>query len=833
LKVSIYIVELDRWGIRNDGTNAAATTAGMNNAFQWARTNHYQTVVLPSGTYLIDKNSQVNLLSSTHYKFYDCLFVKEPNPSPRYTVLLCDNVTNVTIEGATIQGDRERHDYSSGGTHEWGHGIDCRNSCYNIVIKHCEVFDCTGDGFTTTMDFSAIGGIQHPAHFAKGDINSQGSLDSTKFNYTSVTKFFDITGSLITSVGYFYYSGDGYGGYGTGSNLNKTVIKVHCYRADGTYLGYRNTRPYEFVYLSTLPAGTSQVRFSFLQNFDLMNGNLHYVSCARIPQHITYMHCKSHRNRRLGASVCGGRFITYDHCDIFNNSNPMTVSRGANPGYGIDVEDGYMANQKITVRHCNIYDNRAGAFICISPRGVTLENNKFRGNVTLDGSGDDYLSENNLYYGSVNGMSITSGKEADGTFCTFRNDTIFGEASFVTAGNTTFHNCVFMKSGVSVTGETLKMFACKFTFDDPDRDTPYSFGSKHIEIHDSLFDIRRCKGSAFIATYQSSEQVKLMNVRFITGEASGGNLTGTKNLLIRDCEFIHTGTTINYSRVMASETMRIENSLFRNLSFRIDGGDINSAEKLANDPGYTTHFFLNNRIIWEAPYSTFTHEGRSPGVSFLYIPSLEVSGNQAQVIAKQSSLGTLQVMRIFAERRLTFSSNTIATAAASGLNTSGVITIDGAYRKTGSAIPLPRTTIIAQNNQSSPSSIAYTNNVISQLETTILGNIPLPSFAAAAPVFGTYTQGQIIYSSNPVPGGYIGWVCVSAGTANGSPWTPNKSYAANAAVNANGRVYRATAGGTSGTIVPSHTSGASQDGTVIWEYVGPVAVFKPFGHIAT
>ena len=39
--------------------------------------------------------------------------------------------------------------------------------------------------------------------------------------------------------------------------------------------------------------------------------------------------------------------MTFDSCEIFNNSNPMSRSVGCNPGYGIDVEDGYMTNQKL------------------------------------------------------------------------------------------------------------------------------------------------------------------------------------------------------------------------------------------------------------------------------------------------------------------------------------------------------------------------------------------------------------------------------------------------------------------------------------------------------
>lgn len=827
-----YIIELDRWGIKNDGTASAETTLGLNNAILWAKDNGFQIVILPKGSYLIAKNSFVKLCSNTTYKFYECIFIKESNNLTKYNILLCDGIKNVKVEGAIVKGDRETHDYSSGGTHEWGHGIECKNSCYNILIKDCEVSECTGDGYVTSMDFSAIGGVQHPADFAKGDIDSQGNIDTTRTNYTTVTKFFAVTGDLVKSVGYFYYSGDGYGGYGNGCNLNKTVIKVHFYTNNGSYLGYRNTRSYEMVYLDSMPVGTTKVRFSFLQNYDLMNGNLHYVMCTKIPQYVYFVNCKSYQNRRLGSSINGGRFITFDSCEIFNNSNSMNNSIGCNPGYGIDIEDGYMTNQKITIRNSNIYDNRAGAFICVSTRGIYLENNKFKGNVNLSGSGDDYLSINNIYYGSIAGRSITSGVEADGTFCTFRNDSIFGQACSITGGNTTLDNCVFSKSTVSLTGETVKVSNCKFTFDDPDKDGIFGFSNKNLEIRDSLFDIRRAKGLVS-ASYAQTENAIFSNVRFITNECSGGNYVGAKNLIVENCEFIHSGKAANYSRMMASESMRVENTIIKNQSFRFDGGDIYGIERLAKDTGYTTHIFRNNQIIWDASNALAVHEARGAGVAFVYIPRLEVTGNNFEVNGKNTSLGSLHTLRIFVENYLNVSNNTIVTMNDIGINTTGTITIEGAYRKSGSTLAIPKTLIVAQNNSKINSDIIFTKNVNLQLEKNILGNILLASLASSEPTFGIYSRGELLYNSVPTAGGYIGWVCIATGTANNSAWIANKEYLINSLVNSNGKVYKCIVAGTSGIIAPSHTNSTATDGSVTWQYVDNLAVFKTFGLISS
>ncbi|WP_242268054.1 right-handed parallel beta-helix repeat-containing protein [Bacillus cereus group sp. BfR-BA-01352] len=829
--MTIYTVELERWGINNDGTAAVKTTQGLNDALLWASKEGFQIVVLPKGKYLIEKASSVKLCSNTTYRLYECVFEKEANNLTKYNILLCDGIRNVEIIGAIVKGDRENHDYSSGGTHEWGHGIECKNSCYNISIKNCEVSECTGDGLVTSMDFSAIGGMSHPNHFSKGDIDSKGNLDITKINYTTVVKFFDITGDMVKSVGYFYYSGDGYGGYGIGCNLNKVTIKVHFYAEDGSYLGYRNSRPYEFVYLDSLPVGTAKVRFSFLQNFDLMNSNLHYVMCAKIPQYVYFFNCKSFENRRLGASINGGRFITFDGCEIFNNSNAMNRSIGCNPGYGIDIEDGYMNNQKITIRNSNIYDNRAGAFVCISTRGVYLESNKMKGNVYLSGSGDDYFSINNMYYGAITGRSITSGIEADGTFCTFRNDAIFGQNCGIIGGNTTLENCVFSKSTIALSGETVKIINCKFTFDDPDKDGIIDFRSKYLEIRNSLFDIRRAKSIATTG-YGQTETAIFSSVKFLTNECNGGHYIGAKNLIVEDCEFIHSGRTANYSRMMAAESMRVEKTIFKNQSFRFDGGDIYGIESLAKDKGYITHVFSRNQIIWDAPYGLAVHEARGAGVAFIYIPRIEITDNKFEVNGKGVSLGSLYTIRVFVENYLKLCDNTIITKNDSGINTTGNITIEGVYRKQNSTLPVPRTTILVQDNKKINSNITFTSNVNNQLEKNILGNLPQSSLVSSEPTFGIYNCGELLYNDTPTVGGYIGWVCIVAGTANKNFWVAEKEYQINSFINSNGNVYKSVMSGTSGKTAPSHTSGTRTDGNVVWEYVDILAVFKRFGLIS-
>jgi hypothetical protein len=102
---------------------------------------------------------------------------------------------------------------------------------------------------------------------------------------------------------------------------------------------------------------------------------------------------------------------------------------------------------------------------------------------------------------------------------------------------------------------------------------------------------------------------------------------------------------------------------------------------------------------------------------------------------------------------------------------------------------------------------------------------------SSIPTAGKYNAGDLVYNTSPVASGYIGWVCITAGTANNTSWTATTAYSVGAVVNANGKVYTCTVAGTSGSTAPSHTSGTATDGTVTWQYSDALSVFKGYGAI--
>jgi hypothetical protein len=106
------------------------------------------------------------------------------------------------------------------------------------------------------------------------------------------------------------------------------------------------------------------------------------------------------------------------------------------------------------------------------------------------------------------------------------------------------------------------------------------------------------------------------------------------------------------------------------------------------------------------------------------------------------------------------------------------------------------------------------------------------AYQVAIPTSGVWGVGDIAYNAIPTSGGYMGWTCITAGTANNTAWSATTAYTLGQLVNANSKVYQCTVAGTSGSTSPSHTSGIATDGTVTWQYINTLAVLKTFGLIS-
>ena len=117
---------------------------------------------IPAGVYRIEATVQEGrrglLLGSDMTLSLDpgAILQAIPNASPASSILVASLVSNVTIQGGTLQGDRHGH---LGGEGEWGMGLTVSNASH-VTVRGVTAKDCWGDGFYVTNRNSDLAFIE-------------------------------------------------------------------------------------------------------------------------------------------------------------------------------------------------------------------------------------------------------------------------------------------------------------------------------------------------------------------------------------------------------------------------------------------------------------------------------------------------------------------------------------------------------------------------------------------------------------------------------------------------------------------------------------------------
>jgi hypothetical protein len=120
----------------------ADDTAAFNRAIQTFK-GKYETLYVPAGTYYINAETGIKLAGKMNLVMSpDAVIQAVGTDQDHYNVLLVQEVSQVTISGGKIVGERYEH---SGGKGEWGYGIGIYD-CSVITIKDVDISECWGDG---------------------------------------------------------------------------------------------------------------------------------------------------------------------------------------------------------------------------------------------------------------------------------------------------------------------------------------------------------------------------------------------------------------------------------------------------------------------------------------------------------------------------------------------------------------------------------------------------------------------------------------------------------------------------------------------------------------
>lgn len=528
-----YLIELDRWKIKNDGTEASQTSKGINDALTWASQQGYSEVVLPNGTYLIDENNPI--IPQSHMTFNlggATLRIRDNNLASYSIVLLQDKQQYVRIINGKLEGDRYTHDYSSGGTHEGGSGVAIRYGGEYITLDHLEIYHTTGDAIIGITSYGGIGGgfPQLSGNLESGGIDTNnGTLTAATNRIRSKMKI--PMNAQIVNTGYFGLYGDSYGGIG--KEIVTDVYDVIFYKSDDSFL--TSTTDLHFFDEVQVPADASYAKVVLHQStVPSSSGNTITIRTPQFPKHIYIEKCHLHHCRRLGIAICGMKHCYVKDCEIHHISG--TAPQGA-----IDIEDGYDLNQYIYIDGNNIYENKSYNIIAVAGRHINITNNKIRGSIfTLNDGVDKAVVTNNHL--------IHSGPRLTGEILFAHNHVFHSRTRLNGNGEVLIDNCFFHNSPLNFDKQKpyiSQVNNCKFFFDDDftnesvNPGSPLIFSKEPQSISDSTFE-----GSgyeAFTVVANGAHGWVLNNVSFLNIKHKENRITPLPPGTYHGCRFINSG----------------------------------------------------------------------------------------------------------------------------------------------------------------------------------------------------------------------------------------------------------------------------------------------------
>lgn len=437
-----FSIELDKYNISNDNTNANSTTIGINQALADAKSSGYTRVQLPKGYYVIDTSvttpkvipndgivgwdwtfncGGICVPSKIELDLCDSILTMMPTKATDYSIITVGCEDDVIIKNGTIIGDRETHIYGSHYINKGGNELE-----YGLI--------------------DSITGLPS---------DNNGTNHARTINY--ITEFPNEPFYIMPIENTAHNSVDG------------GRCFVYCYDIDNTFLGevmsqsLDNPDEHWGAYLDpiTLIENTKKIKIVFWNEGESLSG-LYFMSTQgnhithEFGTGITLCNCKNVLLDNLIVKNCIGDCVgttappltaTVDNAIIKNctleNSRRQGISfvgsgdkylvhkcnigkiNGIDPQCGIDIEHyGYVSN--LIISECNFYDNYKFDIISYNGEYVEIKNNNFNGGMARTFGKGLLVHHNNFEY-KINGRKAHKGwiwSIDDGEENLFYNNTV-------------------------------------------------------------------------------------------------------------------------------------------------------------------------------------------------------------------------------------------------------------------------------------------------------------------------------------------------------------------------------------------------------------------------
>lgn len=786
-----YTLDLSRWGVANNAVNftnkteATNTSNGINFALSWASGQGFSEVILPKGTYLIDEAIPVKIPSFMTLNLNGSKLRIRDNGLYGYAIIEFDEVNFSRITNGVLEGDKDTHDYSSGGTHEGGYGVKTIGSTW-ISVDNCDIYNFTGDSCVSFVKGGSVSFNMSQSTLQLGSYDLATGLPKEQSNRIRCTSKLDLSNTFLVNRGYFTLSGNGYGYLGL--QVTATHYDVIFYNADDTFHSSKGN--VELFSVVEIPNGAKWAKFTIHQAIIPSDGTTIVNDVEKIHNGLTVWyskHCQylfyeknnCHHNRRQGMSLVG-RYI-------YIRDNRIHHIKGTAPQGGIDIEDGYDLNQYYFIERNYFHDNASYDLVVINGRHIKISQNKFESTeglqLVINDPTDKVLISGNSFHQGLNAISGEHIFTDNWVFgCNMQFKSVDGKSRKSVIGNSVFYNsytwfnydhpymttvsnCLFYNDDKKIISHIDKSYSIGISKE------PQTFSSCTFEGTDT---------TSFFYMYLEQKNGWIFdNVLF-----KDINTSSLPSGMYSNCNFINpkalTFNMTNLEYTFISSKFKTSQSL---VLFAVDG--VKSFRILNSDIEH-----VNNRIL---KINNVTDE-------------VVVKSNKISYPTGSDSISAIKVDSTFIGNSILIESNQISSlnnrVAFENLSLQpNIIVRDNT---------LTNTTLNSINKE------VFLNNIIDRV-------IDPYYRASAEPTSGFYTSGREIKNTGTLTSGsYLGWVCTTEGFAETNTWAISTLYNVGNRITANGHVYEAQNHGRSTKIAPTFPTNSGETvedkvGTSIWQ----------------
>jgi hypothetical protein len=384
-----YVIDINKFGIKNNGSSSKKTSIGINKALQYAKQQNFAKITFPKGIYLIDENNPIIIdLKNTIVDLNGSTLQVNTNGLEKYSVVEFRNGADYArLTNGIVRGDRDTHNYKASKNYpEWANGVVFKSGT-NIQVDNITATNFPGYGIYTE---NGVGVAENRYYTLNTEDTISGAISDNGKTIPSNTKTrtskpYDISvcGGQF-EVGYTL----GYQGY---PYLKNKEYTSYFYDKDMKFINKKECLQFKKV---DVPKNSKYVYFVYPQRAVISNeGYYAWITNLKPPTNVKFINNTVTNNQCLGFAFCGGQKWLIEN-NIFDK-NGGKAADGA-----IDFEDGWNLMQDIVVKG-NKFTNNGGSGdlnVCAGDN-FTFDNNSFTGNVDFWGRASNVIFINNTMTG--------------------------------------------------------------------------------------------------------------------------------------------------------------------------------------------------------------------------------------------------------------------------------------------------------------------------------------------------------------------------------------------------------------------------------------------------